>query len=752
MSLYNELKRRNVLRVGAAYIVAAWLVIQVVETIFPAFGFSDAAIRTVVIVLAIAFIPSLILSWVFEITPEGMKREVDVVRDDSTTYITGKRLDRIIMVLLAMALGYFAFDKFVLDPVRDDQIVETAHQEGRSEALVESYGDKSIAVLAFVNMSDDAGNEYFSDGISEEILNLLTKIPELRVISRSSAFSFKGKETQIPEIAKILNVAHILEGSVRKAGNQVRITAQLIDARSDTHLWSETYDRELASANIFAIQSEIAQAIAEALKTTLSPAEQQRIVSVPTDDIAAYEAFLFGRQRLARRSTDGLAESAEYFRKAVELDPGFALAWVGLADAYQLQADRISGLHKHEMFAKAEAALETALKLDNKLGEAYTSLGLLRLQQKDLEGAEQSFKRALELYPNYPPLNLWYGMLLEDLGRWDEALARKAAAVKLDPMSATIRRSYAISLRGAGRYEEALDELETVLEIDPNFVPALDSIATIQWQVFNQHEKAVQSYVNVITLDPKSSDYYVWLGGLYLDLGEPGRADQLFDHAIELAPNSAANSWGVLLLQLYRGNYGATVDPARMILTDWGPNQLMGQFSAAQIRNHALAEGRDTEALAIYSETYPQLLTQDKPVVDLNNYRAAIDLALVLGNEGDQKRADLLLESSLAFISTQPRLGLWGGFWVADVQVLALQGKNQEAIAALQQAADDGWRSLWWYYLQYDPNLNSIRGEPEFQIVVAEIQADMASQMQRVREMEQSGEIGPVPGVVIEPK
>jgi Tfp pilus assembly protein PilF len=404
------------------------------------------------------------------------------------------------------------------------------------------------------------------------------------------------------------------------------------------------------------------------------------------------------------------------------------------------------------MFAKAEAALETALKLDNKLGEAYTSLGLLRLQQKDLEGAEQSFKRALELYPNYPPLNLWYGMLLEDLGRWDEALARKAAAVKLDPMSAIIRRSYAVSLRGAGRYEEALDELETVLEIDPNFVPALDSIATIQWQVFNQHEKAVQGYVNLITLDPKSSDYYVWLGGLYLDLGEPGRAGQLFDHAIELAPNGTATSWGVLLLQLYRGNYGATVDPARMILTDWGPNQLMGQFSAAQIRNHALAEGRDTEALAIYSETYPQLLTQDKPVVDLNNYRAAIDLALVLGNEGDQKRADLLLESSLAFISTQPRLGLWGGFWVADVQILALQGKNQEAIAALQQAADDGWRSLWWYYLQYDPNLNSIRGEPEFQIVVAEIQADMASKMQRVREMEQSGEIGPVPGVVIEPK
>ena len=233
MSLFNELKRRNVFRVAAAYVVVAWL--------------------------AIGFIPSLIFAWAFEITPEGLKKDSDVDRSRSISPQTGKKLDRIIMVVLALALGFFAFDKFVLSETREASIAEEARQEGRSEALVESYGDKSIAVLPFVNMSEDADNEYFSDGISEELLNLLAKIPELRVISRSSAFFFKGKDIKITDVARELNVVHILEGSVRKAGKQVRITAQLIDAHSDTHLWSETYDRELD--DIFAIQDEIAGAV-----------------------------------------------------------------------------------------------------------------------------------------------------------------------------------------------------------------------------------------------------------------------------------------------------------------------------------------------------------------------------------------------------------------------------------------------------------------------------------------------------------
>ncbi|MDH3816652.1 MAG: adenylyl cyclase, partial [Acidobacteriota bacterium] len=235
MSFFGELKRRNVVRVGAAYVAVSWLVIQVVETLFPVFGLSDAAIRIVVILLAIGFVPAVISAWAFELTPEGFRREAEVDHDSAVIRRMTRRLDRLFLVALALALGFFVFDKFVLDPARDAEELATARQEarqeGRSDAIVESFGDKSIAVLPFVNMSSDPEQEYFADGISEELLNLLARIPTLRVISRSSAFSFKGKDVNIPEVAEQLNVAHVLEGSVRKSGNKIRITAQLIEAR-----------------------------------------------------------------------------------------------------------------------------------------------------------------------------------------------------------------------------------------------------------------------------------------------------------------------------------------------------------------------------------------------------------------------------------------------------------------------------------------------------------------------------------------
>ena len=303
MSLISELNRRNVLRVGAAYLVVAWLIIQVAETIFPLFGFDDTPARIVVVVLAIGFPLALILSWVYELTPEGLKLEKDIDRSRSITHHTGKKLDRAIIVTLALAVGYFAVDKFVLDPVRDEMLEENVAERVRDEMLIESYGDRSIAVLPFVNMSDDAGNEYFSDGISEEVLNLLARISDLRVISRSSAFSFKGKDVAIPAIAEQLNVAHVLEGSVRKSGNTVRITAQLIEGRTDTHLWSETYDRELD--DIFAIQDEIAATVVDKLRITLL-GDTPRSKSLKPE---AYSLFLQARQLRRLQSAESLLEA-----------------------------------------------------------------------------------------------------------------------------------------------------------------------------------------------------------------------------------------------------------------------------------------------------------------------------------------------------------------------------------------------------------------------------------------------------------
>ena len=256
MSLLSELKRRNVFRAAAAYVAVAWLVMQVAEVSFPAFGFSDRALRLLIIALAIGFVPAVALAWVFELTPEGVRRDRDLEPGGPLLRRTNRLLDRAIVVLLALGLTYFAIDKFFLNPSREAARVEQALEQGRSEALEQQLAETSIVVLPFTNLSSDPEQAFFADGMAEELLNLLARIPQLRVISRTSAFSYKGKDVGIAEIARQLKVSHVLEGSVRRSGDRLRITAQLIDAGSDSHLWSRTYDRTLD--DVFEVQDEIA--------------------------------------------------------------------------------------------------------------------------------------------------------------------------------------------------------------------------------------------------------------------------------------------------------------------------------------------------------------------------------------------------------------------------------------------------------------------------------------------------------------
>ncbi|MGB5629879.1 MAG: hypothetical protein WBM57_10965, partial [Woeseiaceae bacterium] len=267
MTLYQELKRRNVIRVATAYVVGAWLVIQVIETIFPAFGFTDRAVRIAVIVLGIGFVPAVIGAWVFEWTPEGLKRDAEAAQFADSRPLRVRSFDRAIIVVLVLAVSFFAFDKFVLAPERAAEREAEVAEAAKSEAMTGFYGDRSIAVLPFDNLSSDPEQVHFVDGVAEEILNLLARIRDLRVISRSSSFAFRGQGLEIPDIAERLDVAHVLEGSVRRAGNRVRVTAQLIEARTDTHLWSKTYERELE--DVFRIQDEIAVDVAKNLEITL---------------------------------------------------------------------------------------------------------------------------------------------------------------------------------------------------------------------------------------------------------------------------------------------------------------------------------------------------------------------------------------------------------------------------------------------------------------------------------------------------
>jgi TolB-like protein/Tfp pilus assembly protein PilF len=473
MTFYQELKHRNVFRVGAAYIIAAWLIIQVAETIFPLYGFGDTPARLVVTLLAIGFPLFLLFSWVFEFTPEGLKLEKDVKREESITPKTGKKLDRIIIVLLALGLGYFAVDKFVFDPARDAALVEETAQRARSEALVGSYGDKSIAVLPFVNLSADLEQEYFSDGISEELLNLLAQIPDLRVISRSSSFTFKGKDVVVSEVAKQLNVAHILEGSVRKAGNRIRITAQLIDARSDTHLWSESYDRELD--DIFAVQDDRAQVV----------------------DPEAYALVLKARYFFTKWGKENFEKSRVALEQALAIEPEYAEAWSSMSTTY-LARVRYGYRDRDQGLALAREANDKALKIDPNLAQAWVNLSLIRSKANfDWAGAEAAINKALELAPRNTFILNNAGNLYNLLGRHEKALALYTRILSDDPLNLFAHFNSANVLDRMGRLEEAAAGYMRHLELNPEDWGTHSRLAIIYLRQ-EQPERAMEE----LTLEP----------------------------------------------------------------------------------------------------------------------------------------------------------------------------------------------------------------------------------------------------------
>ncbi len=344
MSLFNELKRRNVFRVAVGYIVSSWLLVQVADLVLENIGSPDWVIQTIMLVIALGFPVVVFFSWAYEVTPEGIKRESEIDRSQSITHVTGRKLDYSILVVVILALGYFIWETQFSD--RGPGVAESpglaAEVESEVAAAVHESAEtlladtRSIAILPFENRSNREEDQFFTDGIHDDLLSTIAKIGALKVISRTSVSEYRDTTKKLPQIAQELGVANIVEGGVQRSGAQVRINVQLIDAATDEHLWAEIYDRELTTENLFAIQSEISRAIAEALQAALSPAEEQRIDSKPTDNLLAYDAYLRGRQLMESREAAKLKLAIGEFSKAVELDPGFALAWVGVADSNRL--------------------------------------------------------------------------------------------------------------------------------------------------------------------------------------------------------------------------------------------------------------------------------------------------------------------------------------------------------------------------------------------------------------------------------
>jgi TolB-like protein/Tfp pilus assembly protein PilF len=444
---------------------------QIAGTVLPMFGAPDWLARSIVLLLVIGAVPTLIFSWVYELTPEGLKREAEVDRSTSITSHTGRRIDRSMTILLVLALGYFAFDKFLLAPRREAEHLQqqaeqlrqpqSAAKESGVDAQILSYGDKSIAVLPFVNMSDEKSNEFFSDGISEELLNLLAKIPQLQVTARTSSFAFKGKEIGITEVARQLHVAHVLEGSVRKAGNTVRITAQLINAATDTHLWSQTYDRKLD--DIFAVQDEIAADVVKQLKLTLLGATPK----VRATDPEAYALYLQARQLGRQGSVDAYKQSDILLRKVLAIDPRYAPAWDNLSGNFTNETS-LGLLSNKEGYAQAREATMKALAIDPDYAPAHSSLGWIAMYgDNDLGAAAEHFNRALALDPADPRVLGNSANLLQSLGRLDEALALSEALVRRDPINVTSIFNLGIYQRYAHRFDASIASNRTVLNLAP---------------------------------------------------------------------------------------------------------------------------------------------------------------------------------------------------------------------------------------------------------------------------------------------
>src|SRR5436189_1905074 len=414
-NFFAELKRRNVYKVAIAYGVVAWLLVQIATQVFPFFEIPNWTVRLVVLLIAIGFPIALIIAWAFELTPEGLKRTEAA---DATPAARSSQRAWIYVVIVsgAISVGIFFLGRYT-----------------NSKSSEEELPAKSIAVLPFENLSGNPENAYFTDGIQEEILTRLAKIADLKVISRTSTARYKSSPANLRQIAKQLGVANILEGTVQKAADQVRVNVQLIKAETDAHLWAETYDRKLT--DIFGVESDIAKTIADTLQAKLTGSEKNAIAAQPTENTEAHEFYLKGRYFWNKRTANDLKTAITYFQKAIDKDPNYALAYAGLADSYALPPDFNAG-SAQEPFPPARTAATKAIKLDDTLAEAHTSLAhVLSAYDLDFDGSTREFRRAIALNPNYAMAHHWLGVgPLTQSGRFDDAIAESKRAVARDPL------------------------------------------------------------------------------------------------------------------------------------------------------------------------------------------------------------------------------------------------------------------------------------------------------------------------------
>jgi TolB-like protein/tetratricopeptide (TPR) repeat protein len=726
-SLIEELKRRNVLRVAATYAVVAWIIIEAGSVLLPTFGASESAFQTYVIIVVAGFLASLVMAWVFEVTPEGVKLEKNVDRSESITPTTRHRLDFIFVGLLVIALGISV--TLNVTGMRNANVAPPAAVVNRS----------SIAVLPFTSRSTDPQNQLFADGIHDDLLTRLANVSALKVISRTSMMEYRDTTKNLREIGEELGVGVVLEGAVQRIGDSVRINAQLIDATTDEHIWAKSYDRQLSMANLFAIQSEISAEIAAAMSAALTDEEQLRLANIPTDSLAAYNLYTQGRDNLYKRRLDTMQRAREQFEAAIVLDPDYAEAYNGLAESVLLLLNNHQAIPANEAFDVADAAVNKALTLNPDLADAHATLGLLRSMMwqinrsgPGLEEAAASFVTALDLNPNNASAYMWFASARGSEQRIEEAIELYHESLRVDPLGkipyANLPGMYALR----GQNEEALKLYVKAVEIHPDWPTAYQNLA-FHLNGLGRLDEGVAWAVKgkELSVDPLAGSPMIFA---YIEFGDFDKIPAVFS---DVAAGHPMYEVGLSMEKALRGDFEGA---AKLMEDTIEGGENPRRFQLALVASFSMLAGDFDKARTYYELLNPEFAADADLEADAFTVANLVGYSYVLQNQGESRRANELLDSALSVVQTLPRMGL-NGHGIRDVQILALQGKTLPALAALRDAIDEGFRgtvaSNGWP-MAADPYLNSLRDQPAFQALVGELDNELMKMRQRVTESEQS--------------
>lgn len=642
ISIWAELQRRNVFRVSVAYTVISWLMIQVADVILPIFNTPDWVLRVLIAGLVLGFPVAVVLAWIYELTPGGLKRSDDVMRQASISWLTGRRLDGTIIGLLVIAVVFLVYDNYVAKGIRS----------------LDELKPVSVAVLAFENRSADPEDEFFADGLADELLSSLSRIQELKVASRSASFSFKDKGMDVGSIASTLSVDNVLTGSVRRYGDQIRVTAALDDSNNENLLWSETYDRKLDA--ILDIQSSIAQSVTKAIVPVLSPESQTRIASQPTENTEAYRFYLRGRDYLRQPSElNTLTSARQLFERAIGRDPRFAQAYAGLCEAhlkvYEFARDPTA-------YEQAESACHRALTLDQGLWEVHLSLGKLYRTNGRYDESILELERATRQQPNSVDAYLALAETYFDLNQYDLAEENFGRAQRVESGYWGVHRAYGNFLYELSRYDEAIVE-----------------------------------HTKVIELVPDSGVGYDNLGNTYLAMGELEEAERVFN------ASPLPSRWTYMnrgLVYYYRGEFQKSAEDQQRAI-DLAPN--LHWTTGFLADSYRFIEGQEQKARVAYAKAIA--LAEQELTVNSNDWGTVGRLGLYYAHTGEMARAKAQL-NKLVDLTRDPT-GLYYAALIS-LEIGDIQGAND----FLRRTIEGGWSQG---LLLGDPDLVALREQPAYQ-------------------------------------